>query len=119
MLCIDFLHNIAIHSQSKVTPIHVSCTELVQGTCTSVMCVCVSMCCLLIMDATHSFYRWISGNCSHTKLLMKIDDDTLLRTKQLPRLREMIHRFIDLGTPIYAGTLYYCYSYILTLYALF
>ena len=58
------------------------------------------MCCLY----THIIHcRWASEKCANAKLLMKIDDDTLLRTKQLPRLREMVHRFIDSRRPVYAG----------------
>ncbi|XP_067930291.1 beta-1,3-galactosyltransferase 1-like [Watersipora subatra] len=50
-----------------------------------------------------SYLRWTSVYCKTASLLMKLDDDTLLKVLRLPSLRSKIKDFVDSKKPIYAG----------------
>ena len=49
-------------------------------------------------------FRWTSKYCAHASLLMKIDDDVLLKTETLPSLKKSMRSWIDSRTPLYIGT---------------
>lgn len=49
--------------------------------------------------------RWVAENCSKASLLMKIDDDVLLKESEVHSLYKRIHLFARDSVPIYAGNL--------------
>ncbi|XP_067930799.1 lactosylceramide 1,3-N-acetyl-beta-D-glucosaminyltransferase-like [Watersipora subatra] len=50
-----------------------------------------------------SYLRWTSINCPTTKLLMKIDDDALLKSTRIDDLKSKIAYLLSYDLPIYAG----------------
>ena len=47
--------------------------------------------------------RWTSVHCMNAKLLMKIDDNALLRMERIDDLKSLIFELLKQRHPIYAG----------------